>query len=83
MADDIIFVGDVVDDICWNVTMYAFFNGNCAQGEGFDSTWEIRVYESDATGGIGLIRQPDETIGADAKQFRPVVVSVFDGQTET
>jgi len=52
VADDIIFNGTVVDDICWHVGMLDFNDQQCAQGTGFDDTWEIRVYESDATGGI-------------------------------
>jgi hypothetical protein len=46
LADDIIFDGTTVDDICWSPRFTA------AQGPGFDSTWEVRIYEPDATGAI-------------------------------
>jgi len=51
-ADDIIFNGSDVDNICWRVGMYDNDIASCEQGPGFDNTWEIRVYEPDATGAI-------------------------------
>jgi len=51
-ADDVIFNGDVVDNICWLVAMLTQSYDGCVQSTAFDNTWEIRLYESDVTGGI-------------------------------
>jgi hypothetical protein len=52
IADDVIFNGSSVDDVCWRVGMYDPNIAGCAQSAAVDNTWEIKIYEDSVDGTI-------------------------------